>query len=260
MDYEKKYKEAIERARNLKEDPQSVFNEFSPKEGNTICDYIFPELKKSEDERIRKELIDFLEYYRLNNVLDSKTIFLLTDSVAWLERQGEQEEPQVYETKDGEVITYSESDGYKVIDPHFRKPIDKVEQKPAWSREDEQNLNACFGYIPDEFLRRWLTDAIHTRYDKPAKWSEEDEKMVTKICQNLFDYPHIKSPFDNESFIEAQKEVQFIKSLKDRYTWKPSEEQMEALDRAQAELCSTEYNKPICDLIESLNKLRYEQL
>jgi len=28
-------------------------------------------------------------------------------------KQGEQEEPQVYETEDGEVITYSESEGYK---------------------------------------------------------------------------------------------------------------------------------------------------
>ena len=29
-------------------------------------------------------------------------------------------EPQVYETKDGEVITYSDSEGYKVIEPKFK--------------------------------------------------------------------------------------------------------------------------------------------
>ena len=45
----KRYDKAIERARKLKEDPQGVFYEYSPKERDTICDYIFPELKESED-------------------------------------------------------------------------------------------------------------------------------------------------------------------------------------------------------------------
>ena len=50
-----------------------------------------------------------------------------------------------------------------------KKELKKIEQNPAeWHREDEQNLNACLGYIPDEFLRRWLTDIIHVKYDKSA--------------------------------------------------------------------------------------------
>ena len=54
------------------------------------------------------------------------------------------------------------------------------EQKhDEWHREDEQNLNACLGYIPDEFLRRWLTDAIHTRYDKHAEWKPSEEQLHT---------------------------------------------------------------------------------
>ena len=38
----------------------------------------------------------------------------------WLEKKGEQEEPKVYETEDGEIITYSETDGYKFIEPRFK--------------------------------------------------------------------------------------------------------------------------------------------
>lgn len=53
----KAYDEAIERAKKLKEDPQGVLYEYSYKEGDTICDYIFPELKESEDERIRKAIL-----------------------------------------------------------------------------------------------------------------------------------------------------------------------------------------------------------
>lgn len=52
------------------------------------------------------------------------------------------------------------------------------EQKPLeWHREDEQNLNSCLGYILDEFLRRWLTDIIHIKYDKPTNKIEPKFKM-----------------------------------------------------------------------------------
>ena len=37
-----------------------------------------------------------------------------------LEKQGEQEESQVYEKKDGEIITYYTTDGYKVVEPKFK--------------------------------------------------------------------------------------------------------------------------------------------
>lgn len=43
------------------------------------------------------------------------------DTIAQLEEQGEQEEPQVYETEDGEIITYSETDGYKFVEPNFHE-------------------------------------------------------------------------------------------------------------------------------------------
>ena len=32
-----------------------------------------------------------------------------------------QEEPQVYETEDGNIITYSETDGYKFVEPNFNE-------------------------------------------------------------------------------------------------------------------------------------------
>ena len=41
-------------------------------------------------------------------------------------------------------------------------------QGAEWHSEDEQKLNACLGYIPDEYLRRWLIDVVHVKYDKPV--------------------------------------------------------------------------------------------
>ena len=49
-----------------------------------------------------------------------------------------------------------------------KKELKKIEQKPTWSREDEQNLNAALGYINDEYLRRWLKDVIYNKYEKPT--------------------------------------------------------------------------------------------
>lgn len=43
------------------------------------------------------------------------------DTIALLKKQGKQEEPQVYETKDGKIVTYSETDGYKFVEPNFHK-------------------------------------------------------------------------------------------------------------------------------------------
>lgn len=84
-------------------------------------------LKSSKDEDVRK----FMQYiekqakaYDLNLPNRSYDIYAFAkDLLVWLDKQGEQEEPQVYETEDGEIITYSETDGYKFadkIEPRFK--------------------------------------------------------------------------------------------------------------------------------------------
>lgn len=61
-------------------------------------------------------------------------------------------------------------DGHNVASRYVFK------QKPAWSREDEQNLNAVLSYIKDEYLRRWLKYAIYNRYENSSGWGEEDKR------------------------------------------------------------------------------------
>jgi len=77
-----------------------------------ILEKFYPELKESEGERIRKTLINEI---KIMNARYSLFADVPKDRfIAWLEKQGRQEEPQVYEAEDGEIITYSETDGYKV--------------------------------------------------------------------------------------------------------------------------------------------------
>ena len=74
--YEKKYQEALERAKDI----------LSYKE---VCkediEYLFPELKESEDEKIRKSLIHYLQGLGEFDYPDKKTYY---DWLAWLEKQG----------------------------------------------------------------------------------------------------------------------------------------------------------------------------
>lgn len=90
MNYEQKYKNALERAKKLQKtcDSQAVIG---------WCEYLFPELKESEDEKIRKKLICFVENwknFRPNSPFDDYAVYT-SDSgecdkiLAWLEKQGE---------------------------------------------------------------------------------------------------------------------------------------------------------------------------
>lgn len=57
MNYEQKYKEALERAKA----EQETFLKRGNISAKTAIERIFPELRESEDERIRKEIIQFLQ-------------------------------------------------------------------------------------------------------------------------------------------------------------------------------------------------------
>lgn len=42
----------------------------------------------------------------------------------------------------------------------------EVSKNQEWSADDERNLNAVLSFIDDEYLRRWLKDVVHERYDE----------------------------------------------------------------------------------------------
>lgn len=131
-----------------------------------IAETIFPELKESEDERIRKILIDAFTKKNCSQV-DELVDCRLTSGeiIEWLEKQGSQNLANSAKTC-------------------------KVEQNPAWSEEDEENLN----------------------------WFEKFFRAESVVAEGR-DIP--------------QDRYLWFKNLKERVqpqnTWKPSDEQMEAL-------------------------------
>lgn len=82
MNYEQKYKNALERARGI------LFGDPKSNTANTVCEIVFPELK---NERISKEIIDALR------ARDEKTP---TVWLEWLEEKGKCKE----ENKEEDIV------------------------------------------------------------------------------------------------------------------------------------------------------------
>ena len=83
MNYEEKYKQALERARQFSEHPLQ-------EDSANIVEYIFPELAESEDERIRKWCIS--HFNACINVIkdnDEYKEYLSNKVITWLEKQGD---------------------------------------------------------------------------------------------------------------------------------------------------------------------------
>ena len=100
-------------------------------------------------------------------------------------------------------------------------------------------------------IRDMLTWLEKQGEQKPA-WSEEDEMNLRRLMLYLSCREKITSEVKS-------KYMDWLKSLKERYTWKPSDEQMTALRRMKAAIAGEgEIYKPLNSLYEDLKKLREE--
>lgn len=116
--YEEKYKQALERARKLATDLPNGRNDRLYHVDD--LEYIFSELAESEDDRIRKDIISFVEqaidagYGIIDKERKNKWI-------AWLEKQGEQKPIEWDESIIDETIslinTLASGYGEKVDEP-----------------------------------------------------------------------------------------------------------------------------------------------
>jgi len=145
----KAYDEALERAKDIMKGP-------SPKDGAlSACRYILPELKESEDEKIRMWLIRLINTAGYRELDTDPMPVPRREVVAWLEKKGE--------------------------------------QKPAvWSEEDERIKDFCIAKIKDE---------------------------LDEIRNDVYGHSEIISDLKEG----CRERIKWLKSLKERYTWKPSD-------------------------------------
>ena len=151
MDYEKAYKDALERASG-----------FKTQECRDVAEYIFPELKESEDERIKKDIIYFIQS-RLSGFPECEKF------VSWLEEQGK---------KPKKVSIWK----------HWKDGI-------AGGTEGEQifltkmgriySISSCLGCECDYIELSELDKLMREEKQGKSNWNEEDEKMFSFIQKKL---------------------------------------------------------------------------
>ena len=254
MDYEKKYKEAMERA----------------KQGRPM-DEVFPELVESEDERIRKEIMEYLTITREKDLVAHperqrwiaylKKQKLISDSlkaagidvrqdggierhtIPYLEKQKEQNDVPSRETILGiwELGNFwkenpEERDGLtqlQYIQKYWFEKCDYLkEQKPADVSEKIEELcskyplNKC-GVSEQELsaYHQGLTFgatriAEYLGAQKPAEWSEEDSRILYNVIAYV-GYAAGQIGVRNDLFKEAND---WLKSLPEKFNLQPKQE------------------------------------
>jgi hypothetical protein len=228
--YEKKYKEANDKV--------------AARFGTNVAKEIFADLYESEDENIRNWLLNLVQ-----SLPDKGLIFSSYDDIekakvlAWLEKQDpkkhEEELEKAYKTADEVQYKRGYEDGVKDTEKQGeRKPT--IEMKSA-----EESLG-----VDSDTYNKIVDECIYG--EQASDWSKEDERHLNTSVAYLKDAKEFKKMAENC--------IDWLNSLKDRYTWKPSDEQMEALAWALslAKNCGEECAFNLRTLQDQLKKLRGE--
>ena len=223
MDYEKKYKEALEWARKVMQGKVGfVLDEVLEK---------FPELKESEDERTRKEIITYI------STADDKELIPYESWLVWLEKQGKQKLAE-WTMDNIEELTEFENAMMHIGGSFFG---------------EHQGLDPNDTFVVKEQAKILLEMA------PKQEWSEEDESIRTRCIGALMKcYMGELLP---QTVID---EVEWLNSLKEKVqpqnTWKSSDEQMKAFDAVLVynPPCSNECRNHLITLYSDLKKLKGE--
>ena len=254
----KRYDEAIERANEL--------NYVSDKDSlqRKTVDHIFPELKESEDERISKALIYFIKQSEIKGTIRTYLGVTEKEMLAWLEKQDKKDE-EILILKDQIESLHAARIALKEV--HKIELENQGEQKPAeWRITDEDMFRTAVWHIknsiskgkPDTITKSDILDWFITFKDRvqpKQEWSEKDETALGDAlwcCKLAASFAKDENDMGNVWYAET-----WLKSLKERYTWKPSDEQMDALHYV-TNFDYGGHKAMLVSLYEQLKKLREE--
>lgn len=216
----------------------------------------------SEDERIRKEIIDFLETIPASEL--KRIPRPISEWFAWLEKQKESHIPWYDYQKSKEA-------GYTIVpNEEYEQLIKQKEQNPAWSEKNKKVYSRLLNHY--ESLTHCVTTAdrhqeireelnfLKSLHPQPKQeWSEENEDMLNSCISSIEEAKENRYAYrETDGDTSYDHEISWLKSL--RPSWKPSEEQMEGLKfflefhRSQRNAGTVNWRE--YDAIESL----YEQL
>ena len=218
MDYEKAYKEALGRAKKLYD--QGTITE--------SLSYCFPELKESEDELTRKDLLEYVKHcvcYR-DVCKEEKDKW-----IAWLEKQG-QSKPTIPYKAIREGVAHFGITQYQ-IDNWLKKYVgiegegqstfeqckqegDRIVENPDGTHFNLSQLErVAKAETPEESLcistdeyNKVVNECIFGAENK-SRWTEEDECYMGECISAV-------ATKDGWSFEEKRKTKHWLKSIKQR--------------------------------------------
>jgi hypothetical protein len=222
MDYEKKYKEALEVAQKLYQDCPNGKNDRLYH--TTDLEKMFPELKESEDERIKKEIISFIQ-----DAIDEINLKVSGDyndrdeddiahqnwckkAIAWLENI-----PY--------TIDHEKREGFHL---GYKTALEKQGEKPSAIRWYDASL------IPqemEELLVEWESEdatwheIAFYHADTKTFWDGTRQvKNVTRWCYiiDLLEKQAAQKPFDYENANIQQKD--FAPQVEQKLAWGEEDE------------------------------------
>ena len=189
MDYEK-YKEALERAKIW----QKHLYEVGDKDYADELNYIFPELAMSEDEKIRKALIDFFSKgagngAQTNGVYDK-------DILAWLEKQ----------ESVGEIVSRCKKSWYNE---------GKIAGMAEGLSNDDKYQQGWHDALEKQGEQKtWLNSLKNRVIQQPkSTWSEKDEQHIDSLLRRLDGL--CRNEFERTRFAISE-DKDWLESLKDR--------------------------------------------
>jgi len=118
-----------------------------------------------------------------------------------------------------------------------KKELKKIEQKPAWSEKEKNEMFSDIITAIRAYYKCEREDLIeyfkNTHLCPKQEWSEEDEKMRAAVLQLITDSEKENCwncVYCNDKEIYFSDIISWLKSLRPQKQWKPSEEQMDALN------------------------------
>lgn len=244
MDYEKKYKEALEKIRSLHRDYNQISTLIDVKEE---LENIFPELAESEGEGIRKALLEMVHDTTGDSLWVDYNVHK-EDAIAWLEKQGEPVEinPTEFDTRlqaligkfdslPKEELIGSLSFWMNMIqnDGTYKSDEKQGEQKPT----EEYNITGIGSKNAQGKLGEMIKKLkpVNEVLEQKPTWIEEDESNLQGIIDEIQANKNHAPAYDLATY---NRFLSWLKSLKDR-----------------VQLQNIEYYNPYKEVVESIAKM-----
>lgn len=134
-----------------------------------------------------------------------------------------------------------------------------AEMQKEWSEEDELQMQAIIDLLPGLTIRHNWLKSLKGRVQPKQEWSEEDNVKL----QRIIDFLWYNRKGDTDAIYQQEQDIDWLKSLRPQNKWKPSDEQMKALNYVVNLMASSEspkendyYYNVFKDLRKQLKKLK----